>query len=193
MAGLTPKARGEAIGEAGVGLPTRCAALLLPAVLLAAALLLPGMMFAHDVSNGRHGIGPDAWPDIILDCLAFFAAIWLAQEVWTLARGRRSMTLRAPADEETYDFTKALIGLVLIILYGAMIHLAGFALTTAIFIAVWCIYGGVTRLTVVIPVSLIGTIVLLWLFMGLALMPLSRGQGAFDQASIWLLRTLGIY
>lgn len=130
---------------------------------------------------------------IILDCLAFFAAIWVAQEVWTLARGLESKTLRAPVDEETYDFTKALIGIALIILYGAMLKYSGFALSTAIFIAVWCIYGGIRKLTVLLPVSLIGTVALLWLFMGLALMPLSRGQGPFDQFSIWLLRTLGIY
>ena len=180
-------------GQAAPRGAARLVPLLLPAVLLAAGLFLPHVMFWRALPETMTGLGPDAWPGIILDALAFFAAIWLAQEVWTLTQGRRSVTLRAPDEEEPYDFGKALVGIVLILLYGAMLRYSGFALSTAIFIAVWCIYGGVRKLTVVLPVSLIGTVVLLWLFMGLALMPLSRGQGPFDQFSIWLLRTLGIY
>lgn len=184
---------GDAIGAERARGPARLLSLLLPAALLGGALLLPHLMFSRELPPAQKGLGPGAWPELILGCLAFFAAIWVAQEAWTLARGGGSTTLRAPVEEETYDYTKALVGIALIVVYGAMISVTGFALTTAMFIAVWCIYGGIRKLSVVIPVSLIGTAALLWLFMGLALMPLSRGRGPFDELSIWLLRTLGIY
>ena len=45
----------------------------------------------------------------------------------------------------------------------------------------------------IVPVSVLGTAVLLWVFMGLALMPLDRGEGAFGRFSLAVLRGLGIY
>lgn len=166
---------------------------LLPTFIFLLSLALPHFMFWRGRPEVTEGLGPDAWPDLILDCLAFFSAIWLAIEIWALGRAGRNSALRAPSDDEVYNFGKAFVGIVLIVLYGIMLQITGFALTTAIFIAVWCIYGGVHNPLVVAPVSLIGTGVLLWVFMGLALMPLSRGHGAFDQFSIWLLQMLGIY
>jgi putative tricarboxylic transport membrane protein len=101
-------------------------------------------------------------------------------------------TAAAPAGE-TYSHRKALIGLVLIVAYGWLLPVTGFPLATAAFIALWCILGGVRHPLAVVPLSLVGTVVLLWIFMGLALMPLSRGQGVFDQVSVTILQLLRIY
>lgn len=166
---------------------------MVPGALFVLALLLPRFMFWQGKPQTSHGMGPDVWPELILGALAAFSAIWFAYELWVLGRAGRVSALRPPQEDETYHFGKALVGLVLILMFGAMLQRTGFALTTATFIAVWCVNGGIRNPLVVIPVSLIGTVALLWVFMGLALMPLSRGQGAFDQFSIWLLQMLGIY
>ncbi|MFC4667585.1 tripartite tricarboxylate transporter TctB family protein [Seohaeicola nanhaiensis] len=166
---------------------------LLPAVLAVLALVLQNFVFWRGKPAVTTGLGPDAWPDLILNALALFSAIWLGLELWVLGRAGRRSALRAPDDDEIYRFGKAVIGIILIVLYGILLPLTGFALTTAAFIAIWCVYGGVRKPLVVLPVSLIGTWVLLWVFMGISLMPLSRGRGIFDQFSIWLLKALGIY
>lgn len=156
-------------------------------------LVLPGVMFWRGAPAATEGLGPAAWPDAMLTGLAFFSALWLGREIWALRRaGRRSM-LRPPDEDEPYSFRKALVGIALIVIYGWGMQIVGFALATAVFIALWCVYGGVRRPVVVLPVALIGTFALLWVFVGLALMPLSRGVGVFDRFSIWMLQICGIY
>ncbi|SNT72528.1 tripartite tricarboxylate transporter TctB family protein [Paracoccus seriniphilus] len=165
----------------------------LPAMLFLLALILPQFMFWQGAPKVTEGLGPAAWPDLILDGLAIFSAIWLVHELWVLGRAGRRPMLKAQEDDEVYRYGKALVGILLIVIYGAVLSLVGFALATAGFIAIWTLYGGIRNPLVVASVSLIGTAILLWVFMGLALMPLSRGQGGFDHFSIWLLQTLGIY
>lgn len=166
---------------------------LVPLGLFVTALVLPGHMFQSDQTARTIGLGPAAWPRTMLLGMAFFSALWIARDLWVLGAAHRPPTLRMPVDEGEYQFGKAIVGLVLIVAYGWLLPLLGFAVSTAVFIAVWCLFGGLRKLRIVVPVTLIGTIALLWLFMGLALMPLPRGAGVFDGFSIWLLRTTGIY
>lgn len=182
--------------HAGGSLPPGMARLLptaLPLGLLLLAMILPGHMFESDQKSSEIGLGPAAWPRAMLLGLAVFSALWIARDVWVLGRAGRAPTLRIPREDEHYHFGKALVGLGMIVAYGWLLPIVGFAVSTAIFIATWCLFGGLRNLMVVVPVTVIGTIALLWLFMGLALMPLPRGVGVFGEFSIWLLRATGIY
>ena len=165
-----------------------------PALLLAAALILPGQMFRSEATTPPIGLGPGAWPDAALGALAVFAALWIARDLWALRDPARAPTLSPPVeDEEEYRYGRAVAGLALIVVYGWVLPKIGFSIATAAFIATWCWLGGMRRLAVIVPVTLIGTFAILWLFMGLALMPLPRGLGPFEDFSVWLLRAAGIY
>ena len=129
----------------------------------------------------------------MLALLALCSAIWLFSEVWLLVRGRVSTSLATPHDEDVYHYGKALTGILLVIAFGWLLPIVGFALACAGFLLVWCLYGGLRHPAVLLLVPTIGTVALLWMFMGLALMPLSRGAGVFDRFSVWLLQLLGIY
>lgn len=166
---------------------------LVPIGILILAVVLPGQMFKSAQRSSDIGLGPAAWPNTMLYGLAFFAFLWIAIDLWALRRGNSTPLLQAPVEEEEYHFGKALVGLFMIIAYGFLLAKIGFAIATVVFIALWCIYGGLRDWKIVVPVALMGTLGLLWLFMGLALMPLPRGQGPFDGFSIGLLRTIGIY
>jgi len=182
--------------NAGGNLPpgmTRLLPLAFPFGLLVLALILPGYMFETDQKPNDNGLGPEAWPRAMLLALAIFSALWIAQDVWVLGRAGRTPLLRIPKEDGHYHFGKALVGLAMIVVYGWLLSILGFAISTAVFIATWCVFGGLRKISVVLPVSVIGTIALLWLFMGLALMPLPRGVGIFGEFSIWLLRAIGIY
>ena len=166
---------------------------LLPAGLLLMALVLPRFMFQSDQTASKIGLGPAAWPDAMLLGMAVFCVLWIVRDVWALGATNQKPTLSIPIEDGHYDFGKAIVGLIMIISYGWSLPILGFAVSTSVFIMIWCLFGGLRNLLVVIPVTMIGTIALLWLFMGLALMPLPRGFGPFDDFSIWLLRATGIY
>jgi putative tricarboxylic transport membrane protein len=196
MASAQPNNQNGQTPRAGGGISPRIARLLptlLPIALLVMALVLPGHMFESDQKASTIGLGPAAWPSTMLLGMAVFSALWIARDIWVLGAAGRKPTLSIPVEDSHYHFGKAIAGLVMIVTYGWLLPMLGFAVATAIFIAVWCFFGGLRNLRVVIPVTLIGTIALLWLFMGLALMPLPRGAGVFDNFSIWLLRATGIY
>jgi len=188
---VSGEARAAGAGS-GTALARRLAA---PAGFLVAALVLPFFMLDGAHAPRGVGLGPAAWPQAMLALIAVGAVIWLLQELLAWRRGRASLTAAAAAEPagETYSYGKAAGGLVMIIVYGALLPIIGFPLATAIFIALWCFLGGLRRLVVVVPLALLGTVVLLWVFMGVALMPLSRGQGVFDQLSIAILQLVGIY
>jgi len=176
---------------------TKALARLVPAAtaagLLLAALVLPYYMFSGDRRPEISGLGPDAWPSMVLMLLAICSAIWLASEVRLLVKGRISTSLAAPQDENAYHYGKALVGIALVIAFGRLLPVVGFPLACAGFLLIWCVYGGLRNPAVLLLVPTIGTAALLWMFMGLALMPLSRGMGGFDRFSVAVLRLLGIY
>lgn len=166
---------------------------LLPAVLFLLALTLPSQMFQSDQIAARVGLGPEIWPKTALGGLAVLSAVWFLRELWVLARAGRCSMLNPPAEDGHYHFGKAVAGLAMIVAYGWLLPQVGFAMATAGFIVLWCLIGGLRNPVVVLPVALIGTLALLWLFMGLALMPLPRGHGVFDTFSVWLLKAVAIY
>ncbi len=139
------------------------------------------------------GLGAAAWPRGVLALLAFFALVWAVRDVWAIGAADRRPTLVPAREEGAYSWTKAVFGLVLVVAYGVFLPVVGFSIATAVFITVWCLTGGLRNPLTIGAVALIGTALLLWIFMGLALMPLSRGQGVFNDFSIALLRLLGIY
>lgn len=185
---LTSRAGGMIPPGLAAVLPT-----LLPVGLLLMALVLPGFMFESDQTASEIGLGPAAWPNAMLRGMAVFCVLWIARDIWAIGPESRQPTLAIPRDDSHYHFGKAIVGLIIIIAYGWSLPILGFAVSTSVFIMIWCLFGGLRNLLVLIPVTMIGTIGLLWLFMGLALMPLPRGYGVFDNFSIWLLRATGIY
>lgn len=196
MASAKPNKDIGQMPRAGGGIPPgylRLLPTMIPLGLLVLALVLPAHMFQSDQTASRIGLGPAAWPRAMLLGMALFSGLWIARDIWALSAAGRKSTLSIPVEDTHYHFGKAIIGLMMIIAYGWMLPKIGFAASTAVFILVWCLFGGLRNLLIVVPVTLIGTIALLWLFMGLALMPLPRGAGVFDNFSIWLLRATGIY
>lgn len=190
--GATPSRSAGSGGDPPSG-PAALLPFLVPTGLLILALILPAFMFQSDQRVDGNGFGPGFWPRTMLSMLALFSAIWIIHDIWATRRRARQPMMRPPVEDGKYRMGKALVGLVGICVYGWLLPILGFAVATCLFVALWCWFGGIRNPLVVVPVTLIGTTGLLWLFMGLALMPLPRGAGVFDAVSIWLLRTVGIY
>lgn len=169
--------------------------LIMPVSCLAGGLVLPSMILDAGRTVRARGMGPTAWPEFMLALIAALSVVWIIQEVIAWRGGLRHQVAAGPVDtaEAEYDYRKAVIGMVLVVGYGWALPLVGFSVATAFFIVAICLLGGLRRALVIVPVSVVGTAVLLWVFMGLALMPLDRGEGAFGRFSLAVLRGLGIY
>jgi putative tricarboxylic transport membrane protein len=178
-------------GPAALGRLAFPAAIAAGAWVAARYFVAPGV----DVESMIRGIvGPTTWPKTMLYCVtACAAALFCLRLREVLGAGAGRATARVDAAGPAHHVPKALAGIALLGVYGLAIPAIGFALSTALFIAGWLLLGGVRRPGVIVPTSLIGTAALLYLFVKVSLLPLDRGKGVFEQATVAVYRLLGIY
>jgi putative tricarboxylic transport membrane protein len=162
-------------------------ALAVGATVLALFYVAPGVDLA---AMARGIVGPATWPKAML-LLAAAAATLLA--LVRLVEMFVPREAQAEAGEVDYHEGRSLGALALLIGYGASIPLVGFALATPVFIAGWLLIGGLRRPLLIGLTALLGTVGVLYFFVKLSLMPLDRGKGVFEQATVALYRLLGIY
>jgi putative tricarboxylic transport membrane protein len=159
--------------------------------LLAAAVagqfIAPGV----DLDGMARGLaGPATWPKTMLYCAAATALVIFLRSLYMMRRSAE------PPHEQAapgYDDAKLLSGIVLLVAYGFGITQIGMAWATAAFIAAWLVLSGLRRPLAVLLVSTLGTAAILYVFVKISLMPLDRGRGVFEQATIVLYRLLGIF
>jgi len=144
--------------------------------------------------------GPSTWPDMMLWSIVFFSFVWVVQVVFVILRSTTSSietinpTQEPFSDASSTPFSLLIgLGVIYILLYGYLLPIIGFATATLIYLISWCILGGVRKPLLVGLIGLIGTTVLLYLFVKLASMPLDRGQAVMGEFSIALYRLMGIY
>ncbi len=166
-----------------------------PLAFAAAALMLTRFITdrPEEAAAMARGIaGPTTWPTVMLYAVLLFALVWAVQRVALVLR-RREQGAAAAAAPVVAGGLRVWVGIVLVLAYGFSLPVLGFALATVVYIVLWLLLGGVRSPLMISLVSLIGTVVLLYLFIKLALMPLDRGVGAIGDFSVWLYRLLGIY
>ncbi|MGQ9368185.1 tripartite tricarboxylate transporter TctB family protein [Azospirillum sp. ST 5-10] len=165
-----------------------------PVGLIAAMLVLPRYIFTDPaMADGLPAaVGPDGWPRALIIGVLLCSAAWILRELWMAARVRPAAA--APEEAaEPYDHVMAWTGMGIVVVYTAAIPALGFPVATLLFLGAWCVLGGVRRPLTVGLVGVLGTVVLLYVFVRLAHMPLDRGAGVFDGVTIALYRAIGIY
>lgn len=154
---------------------------------IALSYVAPGVNFA---AMARGVVTPVTWPKTMLLCAASAAALL------ALVHLLESLSLRearAPEQGEDYHEGRSIGAIALLLAYGIGIPFVGIAWATPVFIAGWLLLGGVRKPLQVGLISILGTVGVLYFFVKLSLMPLDRGQGVFEQATVTLYRLLGIY
>ena len=152
---------------------------------------------ATQVTRGL--VGPATWPIMMMWAVAAFGLIWALQRAVTVVRAKASSKATALIDAPSNDALRTpfsiLIGLGIsfILVYGYLLPVIGFAASTLLYLICWCLLGGIRKPLLIGLIGLLGTTVLLYLFVKLASMPMDRGQGVMGEASIALYRLLGIY
>lgn len=161
--------------------------------------LTPNIDQADAMARGL--AGPISWPRFALYGVFFCAAGWLVQSIIQNRRGHAEHSAADLANAVGPDDPAAppsnevviWIGIVLTLLYGFLIPVVGYPLATAGYIVLWLLLGGIRRPVLISAVTVLGTVLLLYVFVKLALMPLDRGQGVFGDLTVAIYRLLHIY
>jgi putative tricarboxylic transport membrane protein len=147
-----------------------------------------------DVEAMTRGIaGPTTWPKVMLYCVIACAAALFVRTLFGLIAGVRAPEQPRAEEDTGYHEARLLVGIALLMGYGYAIPAAGFAWSTVTFMVAWMALGGLRRPFTILLTSASGTAALLYLFVKVSLMPLDRGKGVFEQATVALYRVLGIY
>lgn len=147
---------------------------------------------------------PLTWPNLMLAFAGLCALAWSVEQGW---RAFHALPPPPEIEQEALEsgdvgfeaegmappLLPIALGLVLAMAYAFVIPRLGFTVATVIFLMLWFLIGGIRRPLQLTSVTIIGVLVLLFVFVKLALMPLDRGAGAFGDFTIWLFRLLGIY
>jgi putative tricarboxylic transport membrane protein len=151
---------------------------------------------------------PLTWPRIMLSGIGLFAFGWVVQGIVHLVRTARHKAVPGSDVEDiAIEFgdvgfehhaiplppLPVVLGIALALAYTFSIPWLGFPIATVVFMVLWFAIGGFRNPLKVSSVALIGTVVLMFIFVKLALMPLDRGVGVLDTFTIGLFRLLGIY
>ncbi len=133
----------------------------------------------------QDSLGPTSWPRVMLWGVVASGLLWAAlrQRV-----GHRTAQTPAPLDA-----VKLAGGILAVVLYGAAMVYVGFAFATFLFLVVWFFVGGLRKPLPVLANGILGTVVLLYLFLKVAYLPLPRGVGYMDTLTVGLYRLLGIF
>jgi len=163
----------------------RRAAAPLLGVVLAVALLAASRGLDTVAAPGQ--LGPAFWPRLVLIGLVIAC---LAKAV-AQARGRTAGREAGPAASLARG--RLTVAIALIVLYVLVAPAAGFALTTAVFVAAFMALGG-TRSPLVLALHAVGgAVALLYLFVRLVYLPLPKGAGPFEGLTLAVYRALGIF
>lgn len=141
-------------------------------------------------------LGPDFWPKMLLAltmvaCLyeiiktAFFLNIGPSKEV----SGEASA--KAESKKKTYPGL-LVIGIAMTVAYAYFVTILGFIICTFLYFALFMIVGRYRKVWAILANSVVGTLVLVVIFMKIAYVSLPLGQEPFSGVTFFVLRMLGI-
>ena len=163
---------------------------------------------AHFQYHARTGtLGPDFWPQAIL---VLTIAVCLYEVIKIAVRGAHTHDVVGVLEdmvEESADKHAAaepdappveshpvllLLGIGVTLLYVAAVQELGFFLATVSYLIVFMLIGGYRRWGVIAAVGLIGTLLLMYIFMKLVYVSLPIGVDPFSQVTFFLMQVMGI-
>lgn len=137
--------------------------------------------FAAEEAHERLGVAPDAAAEAVL--------------AGTTSGGDDDpIAGEAEPQDEPPRYPMLLVtGIVLTILYVLTMTLLGFFLATALYLALFMIVGRYRRFGVIAAVSVIGSLVFVFVFMKVVYVSLPLGIGPFERLSLVVLAALGVH
>lgn len=174
----------------------------LPYAIVGAAAGYLFYLAANFQYHARAGtLGPDFWPMAIL-ALTIAVCVWQIGKIYVLGASAHA------ADDLVEEFTGAAedesaapprkhpwllaAGMGATLAYVALVQRLGFFLATVVYLVAFMAIGGYRRWGVVAALSVIGALVLMFIFMKLVYVSLPIGVAPFDELTFLLMRLMGV-
>lgn len=178
-------------------MPPRLRQVLPHSVMLVASIVLYRLAAGIDVDTGGR-ISPAVWPKAIVVVMGLLCAYEIVKRLVArsgfTATGMVSVDPLGVAWEAPAPRNLPMLfgGIALIAAYVIAVPWTGFFLTTAIFLGIFPWVGGLRRPGLSAAIGLIGSLVLVVVFMRIAYISLPLGVGPFRALSIALMRAIGV-
>ncbi len=148
-------------------------------------------------------IGPNFWPKTILTLAMVTCVYEILKNLFfdksdgDLEGVLGSVLKEAPTEatdvpEEKRYMHLLWIGIAMTVAYAVLIETVGFFLCTLLYLAAFMWVGRYRRIGVILSVSLVGTLVFMFVFMKVVYVSLPLGVEPFSQVSFLLMRLMGI-
>jgi putative tricarboxylic transport membrane protein len=141
-------------------------------------------------------LGPDFWPKMLLGLTMAICLYEVAKTAFFLKRvPPKEATDEEPATaapaKKTYPVL-LVIGIAMTVAYAYFITILGFILCTFLYFALFMIVGRYRNFWAILANSIIGTLVLVVIFMKIVYVSLPLGQGPFSSVTLLVLKLMGI-
>jgi len=147
-------------------------------------------------------IGPDAWPKMILvlmgaACVYEIVKNLLVGESFSAAGLLDKLMTDAGAGEEAANQPSYPLrlwgGIGVTIAYILLIDTLGFFIASSTYLALFMAIGGYKRWRVIVSTSVLGSLVIMFIFMKIVYVSLPLGSGPFLTVSTALLTVMGVH
>ena len=172
------------------------------AILFCAALYLFSLTLGFEFPRVPGRVGPDIWPQAILVLLMLACAIGIARSFFAGERPdtadpaahRNAIPGEALAEEPDVPsrYGLVILGLALFPIYPVALEYLGFLAATFLLMALFMWVGQWRSPAGVLGTSLIGTVVLFYLFRGIVYVSLPLGVEPFRSATVWIASAMGM-
>jgi hypothetical protein len=141
-------------------------------------------------------LGPDFWPKLLLGltmaaCLYEIIKTALFLKIVPGKEAAEEQSAKAESKKKTYPGL-LVIGIVMTVAYAYFVTTLGFIICTFLYFALFMIVGRYRKIWAILANSVIGTLVLVVIFMKVAYVSLPLGQEPFSGVTFFVLRMLGI-
>jgi putative tricarboxylic transport membrane protein len=167
---------------------------------VAIALCVPLWMASSEWTSSVGGPGPAFYPRFLILLLALAMGVRLVQEVRTLRRGSTAADDDEPPLEEGVEMDAALLdnrrvlaAIVLSIAYVIGTLYLGWVLATFALVVAFLWLTGKRNPLVNVPVALVFSLGMAFIFVKVVYISLPTGVGVFDQFTGLLFELLGVY
>ena len=161
------------------------------AATLVSVLLLHHVFATESLGVQPGAYGPQSWPLFTLILLVAGTGLLCA------FRARDLVILKdepaRPERQPAPGASRVMGATLLIALYGAGFVYAGFLFSTIAFLAAWLVFARYRRPVPVALISVLGTVLPLYLLIKVAYMPLPRGTGVLEQTTIQIYQWLRLF
>lgn len=141
-------------------------------------------------------LGPDFWPKMLLAltmvaCLYEIIKTAFFLKIAPPKKTAEEQSAKAEGKKKTYAGL-LVIGIVMTVAYAYLVTTLGFIICTFLYFALFMIVGRYRKTWAILANSVIGTLVLVVIFMKIVYVSLPLGQEPFSGVTFFVLRMLGI-